>query len=92
LIAAAFDAVGATLLDLVGHGIGEILRGVTAVHAVAVRVYQAVEVAQGEHAVATQDGEGHGTEATAADQGGALREGGQEGMVRARGTPAVSVR
>ena len=92
MIAASFDAVGATLLDLVGHGIGEILPGTAAVHAIAVRVDQAVEVAQGEHAVAAKDGEGHGTEATPADNGGALRKGGQEGMVRARGTPAVSVR
>jgi hypothetical protein len=92
LVAASFDAVGAALLDLVPHGVGELLRGVGAVNAVAVHVDQAVKVAQGEHAVAAQDREGDGAQAAAADDVGTFFEGGQEGMVRARGTPAVPVR
>jgi acetohydroxy acid isomeroreductase-like protein len=91
-VAAPFDAVGAALLDLVAHGVGELLRGFSAVNAVAVRVDQAVKLAQGEHAVAAQDRESDGAEAAAADDVSLFREGGQEGIVRARGTPAVPVR
>jgi hypothetical protein len=89
LVAAPFDAVGATLLDLVAHGVGEILRGVASVHAVAVRVDQAVKVAQAEQAVAAQDREGHGTKPAAGDHGCVRFERGQEVMVGARGTAAV---
>jgi hypothetical protein len=89
LVAAPFDAVGATLLDLVAHGVGEILRGVGAVHAIAVGVDEAVKVAQAEQAVAAQDREGHGTKSAAADHIGVRFERGQEGMVGTRGTPAV---
>jgi hypothetical protein len=86
---APLDAVGTTLLDLVAHRIGEILRRVSAVHAVAVRVDQAVKVAQAEQAVAAQDREGHGAKPAAGDHGGVRFERGQLGVVGARRTAAV---
>ncbi len=45
-------------------------------HPVAVRVDQAVKLAQGEHAVAAQDRQGNGAEAAAADDVRVLLEGG----------------
>ncbi|MEP6658541.1 MAG: hypothetical protein ABJD24_01335 [Acidimicrobiales bacterium] len=80
------------MLDLIAHGVGQILHGVAAAHPVAVRVDQAVKVAQGEHAVAAQDRQGNGAEAAAPDDVRVLLEGGQEGMVRAWGTAAVPAR
>ncbi len=67
VIGAAFGATQSSLAELVGHGVGEGLDGVTAGDDIAVQVDQGVELVEAESAVPPEQGQACRAERTAAE-------------------------
>jgi hypothetical protein len=87
----ALGANGASLLDLVGHRIADGAHGMVRRDPVAVRVQEAVELYEGERAVAPKDGEARRPQVAARDHGGLAAHGGEDRLPRRWWAAAVGV-